>query len=52
MSKQIIASELRSAIEYYTELTVNEHLSQRINPDADEAWKTITNLIEQLAEEV
>jgi hypothetical protein len=48
--KNFIASELRSAIAYYTELTVNEHMSQEITPEADQAWKDIEKLINQLAE--
>lgn len=50
MDKLQLASSLRDAIAYYTELTVNEHLSQEITPEADEAWKDITNLINQLVE--
>jgi len=46
-----IASDLRIAIEYYTELTVNEHLTQTLNKDADKAWKKVDKLIKQLAEE-
>jgi len=48
--KNFIASELRSAIAYYTELTVNEQLSQEITPEADDAWKDIQKLINQLVE--
>ena len=47
-----IASELRSAIAYYTELTVNEQMSQEITPEADEAWKDIEKLINQFVEAV
>ena len=50
MDKQWTASELRSAIEYYTELTVNEHMSGRITEEADKAWKKVEKLINQLAE--
>jgi hypothetical protein len=50
--KNFIASELRSAIAYYTELTVNEQMSQEITPEADEAWKDIQKLINQLVEAV
>ena len=50
--KNFIASELRSAIAYYTELTVNEHMSQEITPEADIAWKDIQKLINQLVEAV
>jgi hypothetical protein len=37
-------------IEYYTELTINEHMSQDITPEADEAWRDIEKLIKQLVE--
>lgn len=50
INKQFVASELRSMIAYYTELTVNEHMSQEITPEADEAWKDIEKLIKQLVE--
>ena len=50
MDKAWIGSELRSAIAYYTELTVNEHMSQETTPEADEAWQTIQKLINQLVE--
>jgi hypothetical protein len=46
-----VASSLRSAIEYYTELTIDEHLSGKLNKDADIAWKKIEKLINQLTEE-
>ncbi len=51
IKKECIASDLRIAIEYYTELTVNEHLTQTLNKDADKAWKKVDKLIKQLAEE-
>jgi hypothetical protein len=50
MDKQTIASDLRIAIEYYTELTVNEHLSGEISKDAVKAWKRVEKMINQLAE--
>jgi hypothetical protein len=50
MDKQAIASDLRIAIEYYTELTVNEHTTGKITKDADKAWKKVEKLINQLAE--
>jgi hypothetical protein len=46
-----VASNLRSAIEYYTELTIDEHLSGKLNKEADKAWKKIEKLINQLTEE-
>lgn len=52
INKQFVASELRSMIAYYTELTINEHMSQEITPEADEAWKDIEKLINQLVEAV
>ena len=48
--KNFIASELRSTIEYYTELTVNEHMSGKITEEADRAWKKVEKLINQLVE--
>ena len=48
MDKAWIASELRSKIGYYTDLTVDEHLNQKITPEADEAWQNIVKLINQL----
>lgn len=48
--KRFVAGELRSAIAYYTELTVNEQMSQETTPEADQAWKDIENLINQLVE--
>lgn len=50
MDKKMIASDLRSAIEHYTECTVNEHLLERINPESDEAWNHIKELINKLVE--
>jgi len=50
MDKQWIASDVRSAVEYYTELTVNEHMSGKITKEADKAWKKVEKLINQLAE--
>jgi len=50
MDKLETASSLRSMIHYYTELTVNEHLTSKLNKEADKAWKKIEKLINQLAE--
>jgi hypothetical protein len=50
MDKQAIASDLRMMIEYYTELTVNEHMSGKITKEADKAWKKVEKLINQLVE--
>lgn len=50
MDKLRIGSELRSMIAYYTELTVNEQMSQETSPEADEAWRDIEKLIKQLVE--
>jgi hypothetical protein len=50
MNKQIITSDLRMAIELYTVLTVEEHMSGKITKEADKAWKKIQKLINQLAE--
>ena len=45
LDKQIIASDLRMMIEYYTELTVDEHLSNKTTKEADKAWNKIERLI-------
>jgi hypothetical protein len=50
MNQQETASSLRAMIEYYTELTVEEHLTKKINKDADKAWNKIIKLIDKLAE--
>jgi hypothetical protein len=50
MDKAWIASELRSAIAYYTDLTVEEHMSGKLNKEADKAWKKVEKLINKLAE--
>ena len=46
--KAWIASELRSQIAYYTDLTVNEHLSGKLDKEADKAWKKVEKLINKL----
>jgi hypothetical protein len=48
INKQFIASELRSSIEHYTELTVLEHQNCQMTKDADRAWAKIEKLIHQL----
>ena len=50
--KAWIASELRSQIAYYTELTVNEHMSGKPDKEADRVWKKVDQLINKLTEEV
>ena len=51
MDKAWIASELRSAIAYYPEVTVNEHMSGKLDKEADKAWKKVEKLINKLAED-
>jgi len=51
IDKLEVASSLRSAIEYYTELTVAEHVSGKITKEADKAWNKIENLIDKLTGE-
>ena len=46
--KAWIASELRSQIAYYTELTVNEHMSGKLDKQADKTWKKVEQLINKL----
>ena len=52
INREAIASDLRDAVEYYTELTVDEHLTGTIGKDAEMAWKKVDKLIKQLAEVV
>ena len=52
MDKLSIGSDLRSLIEYYTELTVEEHTTGSKNKEADKTWKKITQLIGKLTGEV
>ena len=51
MDKLLIASNLRSLIEYYTELTVEEHMTSTLNKEADKTWKKILRLINKLTGE-
>jgi hypothetical protein len=52
MDKLLMGSQLRSLIEYYTELTVDEHTTGSRNKEADKTWKKITQLISKLTGEV
>jgi hypothetical protein len=51
IDKATIGSDLRSLIEYYTELTVEEHMTGKINKEADQTWNKILVLIHKLTEE-
>ena len=51
IDKQTIARNLRSAIAYYTELTVEEHMTQKITKEADKAWKKVDRLINKLTKD-
>jgi hypothetical protein len=51
MDKMSIGSELRSMIAYYTELSINEHMSGKRDKETDKAWKKIEKLINTLTEE-
>jgi hypothetical protein len=51
MDKLAIGSDLRSLIEHYTELTVEEHMTGSFNKDADRTWNKITQLIGKLTGE-
>jgi hypothetical protein len=51
IDKAAIGSDLRSLIEYYTELTVEEHMTGKINKEADQTWNKILVLIHKLVEE-
>ena len=48
MDKLAIGSDLKSLIEYYTELTVDEHMNGTQNKEADKTWKKINQLIDKL----
>jgi hypothetical protein len=52
IDKLRIASDLRMAVELYTVLTVEEHMSGNITKEAEKAWKKVQELINQLAENV
>ena len=51
IDKAAIGSNLRSLIEHYTELTVEEHMTGKINKEADQTWNKIIVLIYKLTEE-
>ena len=51
IDKAAIGSDLRSLIEYYTELTVEEHMTGKINKAADQTWNKIIVLIYKLTDE-
>ena len=48
MDRKAIGSDLRSLIERYTELTVEEHMTGKINKEADQTWNKILVLIYKL----
>lgn len=50
IDKKTIACNLKSAILYYTEITINEQLAQEPTPEGDEAWEDVKRLINQLVE--
>lgn len=50
MNKIQIANKLKSAIAWYTDITIEEHQTQQINHEADEAWEIIEECIKQLVE--
>jgi hypothetical protein len=51
MDKNAIGSSLRSLIEHYTELTVEEHMTGKVNKEADQTWNKIVVLIYKLTED-
>jgi hypothetical protein len=51
MDKLLMGSQLRSLIEYYAEVTVEEHMTGKLNKEADKTWKKITQLINKLTGE-
>ena len=48
MDKLLRGSQLRSLIEYYAEVTIEEHMTGKLNKEADKTWKKITQLINKL----
>lgn len=48
MDKLLMGSQLRSLIEYYAEVTIEEHMTGKLNKEADKTWKKITQLINKL----
>ena len=46
-----VASQLRSDIQYYVDLTVEEHQTQKLNKEADKIWKKIERQINLLVRE-
>lgn len=52
MNKAEVASKLKSAIAWYTDVTIEEHQTQQINHEADEAWELIEKCIKELVEAV
>jgi hypothetical protein len=51
MDKLLMGSQLRSLIEYYAEVTIEEHMTGKLNKEADKTWKKITQLINKLTGE-
>ena len=51
MDKLLIGSKLRSLIEHYAEVTTEEHMTGKLNKEADKTWNEITQLINKLTGE-
>lgn len=51
MTKQEIASKLKSLISHFADLTAQEQALQQIDPEADATWNEIVELINKLTGE-
>ena len=48
MTKREIGSKLKSLISHFADLTAEEQALQMINPESDETWNEIVELIDKL----
>ena len=49
-TKLAIASRLRDAVQWFASCTAEEHVTQTLNPESDEAWNEVVDLINLLVE--
>lgn len=47
-AKRKVASEIKGLIQEFVELTVEEENTQVLNPECDETWNKIVELLNQL----
>ena len=48
MTKREIGSKLKSLISHFADLTAEEQALQILNPESDETWNEIVELIDKL----